>query len=251
MEVLVPSITEPQEQFDVHIIFTNHSQEAFAVSRVRLELPKALVVGERSKEAASTIPDFDLYSNNSREVMVTIPAVSLLKSPTLIVFSHGQYPIQVLYDYKIANAETQANTRSVSESGPALTLDGPRWAVVLGAAMGYPFFLFLRYLLRRMRGTKPVPTSVPLWIQWVGGWMVVMLSAILFRFTSVNIPQLPVAVQVKDFWGGALLNLAAEPLTTWLAGLIAPSGDVPVANSDSPPARPTSYDVVTPDGGDR
>jgi hypothetical protein len=275
-EVHLPTVNEPQEQFDIHIVFTNRSKYAFSVLNVRLELPKPLLVGARSKEKVDALSDpakdkgdaasdstrekedaaskttFDLYATSSHETVVIVPAINLLASPSLIFFRHGQYHGRVLYDYTYASAPTDATTeaKETQETSPpkrtaqpssesfVLTLDGPGWAVVFGAAIGYPVFLFLRFVFQQIRGTTPAPTSVPLWIQWVGGLVVVVISAALFRFTSVAVPQLPIAVQVKDFWGGALLNLAVDPLTTWIGTLIAPTrtprGDLPPESSSAP-----------------
>jgi len=94
-----------------------------------------------------------------------------------------------------------------------LNAQSPWIAVVLGGLIGVQSRLLF---LDCTRGFLALAKSgETFWLSLLLGWLVVAIASARVPIGATTIPQLPIAIHVKDFYGGLMIGGSFEPLARY------------------------------------
>jgi len=196
-------ITQP---LHVKLLIANSSESLINIHSTRLILPDEVALYPRTAEVNFPNGTLDLDAHGFRDLELTVPAMALtpLKDSWRVLFFRAKtYRFTVQAEYVVQGSPTK---HMATQEFTLMPL-APWWTVLLGGLVGVPVVLVFLYLYDRVRGTPAGSRPARQVSNVLLGWMAILLATIVFRFTSTNIPDLPLAVNVNDILGGFLIGL--------------------------------------------
>jgi len=196
--------------FVVHAIFRNDTEKLCFVNKIELELPPQFVGGPREKSVLFKRGALSVEAHASQETEVEIRSVPFKASLSFLAFQSRQYSATI----RFTERDLEGGTERQRTVDVLLDAQAPILSVIIGGLIGVPIvILFLRIYdkFQGRTGGKPFLISLLL------GWLVVLIAVFLFRFTATEIPQSPIAIQIKDFYGGIVIGACFEPLARYFA----------------------------------
>lgn len=224
----VPTVTVVSAPFEVA---TDELRVRFAVYNPgddtvvvvpELEVPRTIVAGSRTnnttiEEGVAIVrgPSFDLEGRERLEKELALEALGVSESIQLLFLRNRPADIRIRINYQRNPGETEHEhptaVRAVSPQGPLV-------GVIVGSVLGVTAAIVFVVILGLTHGVRPSGEAIVL--RWLLGVVTVSISAAILRYSSVQLPQLPISINVKDYIGGFLLGLVFHPLVGWLSRLI-------------------------------
>src|SRR5467141_2545182 len=197
------------DNFSVHIFFQNETDHLILIKDIELEIPRAFVGGERSNILQFNKGALTVEAHASQEAEAQVPAVAFTKLFAFAFFHSRPYSALIRF------TEEDPSGGQSSRKGLEVPLNAqsPWIAVVLGGFIGVPITIAFFSLYERFSGLGK--TGKPFWLSLLLGWLVVAIAVLVFRFGATTIPQLPIAIHVKDFYGGLMIGGSFEPLSLY------------------------------------
>ena len=202
METITDSAT-------LEVRISNLTDHDVDVSRISLKLPASF----RQRSTSCDPEAIDFIAKESKTINCKIDSLSLAANPSLLFFRHKPYDIEIELPYRIERQiDAEIGTLPLSPLAP--------WpGAFLGGIVGVFLLLALREALQRWRPAL-ISDVAPFWISALVGILVVLIASLLFRYADVKHPDLPFAIQVRDFVGGIFVGLLFEPIALWLAKIV-------------------------------
>lgn len=213
----MPAITD---SLTVKFVMENPTKTPMVATPI-LDVPEELMVGSRKKPGASggqlevTGKSVDLNAGETEEGELSLTPLNWREAYSAIGFRCHTINLRVRLVYEIIPGErVHQQPRATKE----ITPQGPWIGVAAGAVMAVLVVIAFGILFDLYNHRTPQYGRAVLTLAM--GCATVIISSFVFRFLAVSIPQLPLAVNVKDILGGALLGLVFRPLIVWLARLL-------------------------------
>jgi len=214
----MPTITDA---LTVKFVMENPTKTPMVVTPI-LEVPDELIVGSRKKLGVSSGGQLevsgksvDLNAGETEDGELGLTPLNWREAYSAVGFRCHAINVRVRLVYEITpGTREHQQPRATKE----LTPQGPWIGVAAGAVMAVLVVIAFGILFDLYNHHTPQYGRAVLTL--VMGCATVVISSFVFRFLAVSIPQLPLAVNVKDMLGGAVLGLVFRPLIVWLARLL-------------------------------
>lgn len=95
-----------------------------------------------------------------------------------------------------------------------LQTNGSYISIILGGISGIILILIIGVLLDLSKDKKINLKKE--FIKLCLGTIIIPIIIIVMRYTSVELPSLPLAINVKDYYGGLIIGLLYKPLVAWI-----------------------------------
>jgi len=208
------------ESLDIFINIENKTG-----SRIRIKKIKAIFPDEfKNRDFVYDNKEIEINTNDTGVIYLKIdkiPFKNIFKE--WLFFLSAKYPIKIIGEYEIAIDATTRLKKIINEQLVLQPL-GTIWGVTTGGLAGVlSAFLFNLLLFVSQNKTDPFSVKKELTNLFMG-LIVVTIVIILFRYSSVDLPVLPISVNVKDLIGGFVIGLFYKPLVNWFQKLIQIAG---------------------------
>jgi hypothetical protein len=210
------------DELVVHCQVVNKFSDTIVVTPI-LEVPDAIIVGARAtkvqhdNESTAIVKEsFDLGSGESQDVTFELPPLGWRDALGLLFYRYGARELRFRVRYQITppvveHYQPQALT--------VITPQAPLLGVGIGLLLGVLVTVAFVIVHRRVKGL-PAMGLREAGANALLGSITVVMAAVLFRYASVSLPQLPLSVSVRDFIGGIMLGVFFQPLVDWFAKLV-------------------------------
>jgi hypothetical protein len=224
LAVTMEVVTEPVR---LSFLISNQTDKFIDVNNVEVMLPASF--GQTDLTMDCDRDALDLSPKESARIECNAPPVHLAQKPSLLFFRHrdnDKAEVKLLYQIREPGQAQRSASGTVS-----LAPLGPWLGVLLGGIFGVIVSILFPLVYEKARNIPKVGADrAPWWANLLLGLLVISIASLLFRYTSVKAPDLPIAVEVRDYIGGFALGLIFQPLANWLGKIIIP----PAASAAKP-----------------
>lgn len=212
VEAKPPTFDQVTDSFRVEVVIRNESDSVVSIEMVQLLVPDDFIAGGRKSRYEETVVGPDMEQNETRVIEFQVPAVNWRNTGT---YFFRAKPRQIVVRVKYVDQQGQQIKRA------PLTVDplGSLWAVIIGGFGGVLLIVFYRYVRAMLKRTTAYQSGFHPVMLVVFGFLTVLIAVFVFRFSSAEATGLPLAVSVRDFYGGIILGVIFEPLSIWVSGL--------------------------------
>jgi hypothetical protein len=218
LEIITPEIadiTTVDNEIRIPISYVNKSNTAVSVSKVDVRLPKQMDFHSRVKNPI--LGPFSVEPNETEEKEIIIPEIPFPENRSFLLTPYKQRNITI-----ISTTMDENENSSQIKSSVVVDAFSPLWITIVGGIFGVLLNIGLRFLFRKYKRVV-IADDPPIWATISMGFVITMLAIIVFRFTATEAPRLPLALEVKDFYGGIVLGLIFRQTADWIGKIFFPS----------------------------
>lgn len=201
---------------------TNKGTDAIVVTPT-LEVPDDIILGPRTSQVSIlndtvtlTKDSFDVNGGESHEVVFKLAALGWRDAMRKLLFRYGEREVHLRVKYEITPGTVEHVQPTATES---IRPQAPMLGVAVGALMGVIVTVGFVVVYRAVKQQPRMAFGEAL-LNVLLGSIAVVIAAVLFRYASVSLPQLPISVSVRDYIGGIVLGVLFQPLVDWFAKLV-------------------------------